>query len=73
MKIPVYHGLNSETITTFLSFKRSHLVTEAFMNAEYQTVLGNAEQLQQWSSPVSFINRGMTGHKRKFFLYVSRS
>ena len=73
MEIPVYHGLNSETMTTFLSFKRSHLVTEAFMNAEHQTFLGNAEQLQQWSSPVSIINCGMTGHKMKFFLYASRS
>ena len=47
MEIAVYHGLNSETMTTFLSFKRSHLVTEAFMNAEHQTFLANAEQLQQ--------------------------
>ena len=46
MEIPVYHGLNSETMTTFLSFKRSHVVTGAFMNAQRQTFLGNAEQLQ---------------------------
>ena len=73
MEIPVYHGLNSETMIKFLSFKRLHLVTEAFMNAEHQTFLGNAEQLQQWSSLVSIINRGLAGHKMKFFFYVSRS
>ena len=72
MEIPVYHGLSSETMTTFLSFKRSHLVTEAFMNAERQIFLGNAEQLQQWSLLVSIINRGMTGYKMKFFLCLSR-
>lgn len=73
MEIPVYHGLSSETMTTFLSFKRLHLVTEAFMNAERQTFLGNAEQLQQWLSLVSIINRGMAGLKMTFFLYASRS